>query len=103
MLSAKNVCVLTESRLRADSFFTPRFLIYFFLFCYNQEGALTSAHRHQEDQGALSLLWTWTEHDIIHKPTLIKHWINKLIDFTRIFHFLVFWGNFHGGAGGGIY
>ena len=27
MLSAKNVCVLTESRLRADGFCTPRFLI----------------------------------------------------------------------------
>ena len=42
MLSAKNVCVLTES--------------IFFLFCYNQEGALTSAQRDQEDQRALSLL-----------------------------------------------
>ena len=56
MLSAKNVCVLTESRLRADGFFTPKFLISFFLFCYNQEGTLTSAHRDQEDQSALSLL-----------------------------------------------
>ena len=37
MLSAKNVFVLTESRLRADGFCTPRFL-----FCYNQEGALMS-------------------------------------------------------------
>ena len=27
MLSAKNVCVLTESRLRADGFCSPRFLI----------------------------------------------------------------------------
>ena len=55
MLSAKNVCVLTESRL-LTAFSLQDFLFIFFLFCYNQEGALTSAHRDQEDQTALSLL-----------------------------------------------
>ena len=63
MLSAKNVFVLTESRLQVDGFYTPRFLIYYFsLFCYNQDGSLKSS----------SCFELEIEHDIIYKPLLIK-------------------------------
>ena len=72
MLSVKSVCVLTESRLWADGFCTPRFLMYFLLFCYNQEGALTSAHRDQEGQSAILTLNLNHEHDLIQHPILIK-------------------------------